>query len=88
MAYRGHVRNGVVELDDPASLPEGAEVSVEMATAENPDLVRNQGESKGGTEPIPSLYEQFKDIVGIVPDGLPEDLARNHDHYLYGTPKK
>jgi hypothetical protein len=36
MAYRGHVRNGVVELDEPASLPEGAEVSVELATLENP----------------------------------------------------
>ena len=21
-------------------------------------------------------------------DGLPEDLAKNHDHYLYGTPKR
>lgn len=20
--------------------------------------------------------------------GMPRDLARNHDHYLYGTPKK
>jgi hypothetical protein len=20
--------------------------------------------------------------------GLPQDLAENHDHYLYGTPKK
>ena len=21
-------------------------------------------------------------------DGLPEDMAMNHDHYLYGTPKR
>ena len=29
MVFRGHVRNGVVVLDEPADLPEGAEVSVE-----------------------------------------------------------
>ena len=34
-----------------------------------------------------TLAEQFKDFIGIV-DDLPEDMARNHDHYLHGTPKK
>ncbi len=26
-------------------------------------------------------------MAGIV-EGLPEDLAVNHDHYLYGTPRR
>jgi len=29
MSFRGHVKNGVVVLDEAADLPEGAEVSVE-----------------------------------------------------------
>jgi hypothetical protein len=31
MSFRGHIRNGVVVLDEPADLPEGAEVCVERA---------------------------------------------------------
>lgn len=83
MAYRGHVRNGVVELDEPASLPEGAEVSVDLIKTDGAGQVL----SNEGQDSVPSLYEQFKDFVGIISDGLPEDLSRNHDHYLYGTPK-
>jgi hypothetical protein len=30
MPYRGHVRNGQIALDQPAALPEGAEVSVQL----------------------------------------------------------
>ena len=29
MTLRGHVRNGVIVLDEPAELPEGTEVRVE-----------------------------------------------------------
>jgi len=71
MTYRGHVENGVVVLDDPVELPEGAVVQVDLAEEEQ----------------IPTLAERLKDVIGIV-DGLPEDMAEQHDHYLYGTPKK
>jgi hypothetical protein len=30
MTYRGHVKNGQITLDEPAPLPEGAEVNVEV----------------------------------------------------------
>ena len=30
MTYRGRVRNGVVELEEPGSLPDGAQVIVEL----------------------------------------------------------
>jgi hypothetical protein len=32
------------------------------------------------------LAERLKDFIGIL--DLPEDAALNHDHYLYGAPKK
>ena len=34
-----------------------------------------------------TLAERFKSVIGAGVD-LPEDLARNHDHYLHGTPKQ
>jgi hypothetical protein len=30
MTYRGHIKNGQILLDEPAELPEGTEVSVEV----------------------------------------------------------
>lgn len=33
-----------------------------------------------------TLADSLRDFIGAVSD-LPEDLAENHDHYLYGTPK-
>lgn len=32
MTYRGHIKNGQIMLDEPARLPEGAPVSVEVMT--------------------------------------------------------
>ena len=72
MTYRGHVENGMVVLDSPASLPEGAEVRVEVG-------------APGPQEP--TLGEKLMKYAGVC-KGLPSDLARNHDHYLYGVPKK
>jgi hypothetical protein len=33
-----------------------------------------------------TLAERFKNVIGEGV-GLPEDLAKNHDHYLHGTSK-
>ncbi len=30
MTYRGHIRNGQIALDEPARLPEGAPVSIDL----------------------------------------------------------
>lgn len=34
-----------------------------------------------------SLADRLRDVIGIAND-LPPDMARNHDHYLHGAPKK
>jgi len=72
MVYRGHFRNGVIQFDEPVGLADGTEV--EVIPVEGP-------------EQSPTLYERFKDFIGVV-DDLPADAADQHDHYLYGTPKK
>jgi hypothetical protein len=37
--------------------------------------------------PKKTLAERFKNVIGAGVD-LPEDLAKNHDHYLHGTPRQ
>lgn len=36
MTLRGHIENGAVVLDEPADLPDGMEVRVEVAGAKQP----------------------------------------------------
>ena len=71
MTYTGHVKNGVVVLDDPVTLPEGLAVRVEPAETGKPR----------------TLADRLRDVIGVS-KGLPSDLARNHDHYLHGSPKR
>jgi hypothetical protein len=73
-----------VEFEETVPLTEGTEVKVDSADASSEAYVPVLPEIEGE---IPTLYEQFKDIIGIVND-LPEDMAENHDHYIHGTPKK
>ena len=75
MSFEGHVENGRIVLDEPVPLPEGAKVRVEVLP------------SPAVSTDNRTLYDRLKPFVGIL-DGLPEDAALNHDHYLYGTPKK
>ena len=42
MTFRGHVEDGQITLDDPAGLPEGAEVIVDVAANGKGELVRQR----------------------------------------------
>ena len=77
MVVRGHVRNGRIEVDGEVTLPEGAsvEISVREASADGADKARR------------TLYDRLKPFIGTVKD-LPADMSVNHDHYLYGSPKR
>ncbi|MBM4048432.1 MAG: hypothetical protein FJ279_25290 [Planctomycetes bacterium] len=72
MTYRGQVIGGKVILPPEANLPDGTEVRVEP-------LQRPRGKNP--------LTKMLLEIAGDM-KGLPEDLAEQHDHYLYGTPKR
>jgi hypothetical protein len=72
MEYRGRVKGGVVVLEAGATLPEGSEVRVAPVVS---------GEGHG------TIVDKLRALAGSAPD-LPPDAARNHDHYLYGTPKR
>ena len=69
MVYKGKVKHGVVVLEKTAALPEGLEVEVRV-----PD---SDGDG-------PTLFERLEAVIGTV-EGMPSDLARNHDHYIHGS---
>lgn len=72
MTFRGHMQNGVVVFDGAEKPPEGT--PVEVAIIPQPP-------------PPGSLGEMLLEFSGTV-EGLPPDMAEQHDHYLYGTPKR
>jgi hypothetical protein len=72
MSLEGTIQNGVVVLDDGRRLPEGTRVEV---------IVREAPENKT------TLRDRLLRLAGTV-DDLPSDMARNHDHYIHGTPKR
>jgi hypothetical protein len=81
VTYRGRVKNGVVVPEAGASLPEGAEVSIDLPP------VAAANEAADEMAPLPSLLERMKSVVGTA-KGLPSDFAINHDHYIHGQPKR
>jgi hypothetical protein len=75
MTYRGYVKRGVILLRDGASLKDGTEVRVQPV------------KSPKKRSAAPSLGQKMLAHAGVV-KGLPSDLAKNHDHYLYRRPRK
>ena len=91
MVYRGHVRNGRIEMDDPVGLPEGARVELNVVSSESPTAdVKSQ--PLDAAERAMSLEEEIDRIRADVPDSewekLPADLSDQLDHYIYGLPKE
>lgn len=86
MTYRGHVENGVVLVDDPVRLPEGAAVQVKLI---EPVLATPvpQLDSNGPAIEV-ELAALWADVSASEWAQLPSDLTDNLDHYIYGTPKK
>ncbi len=73
MILFGKVSKGTVILSPEAHLPDGTEVRVEPVV-------------HGKTNRDDRVAALRRIAAGL--EGLPDDLARNHDHYLYGTPRK
>ena len=75
-SYMGTVRGGVVVFEeDPPPLPDGTKVWIEPVEVETEEST------------TPTLAERLKPVIGAA-QGLPSDLAAQHDHYLHGLPKR
>ena len=75
MTLEGIVQNGMIVLEPGATLPEGTRVTV-VAEQTLPSVPTAR-----------TAKELLMQFAGCMTD-LPSDLARNHDHYLHGTPKE
>lgn len=75
IAVKAHFDGKVIVPDEPVELPKGQALVVHIDV---PPPKRKAGESV------------LDWIVAnrITSDNLPTDLSYQHDHYLYGTPKK
>jgi hypothetical protein len=73
MTYHGFIKNGTLVLDAVPDFPEGTEVEVQILPSAPVEMT--------------GLGQRLMKYAGKA-DGLPADLARNHDHYLHGTPKQ
>jgi hypothetical protein len=81
MSFEGRIENGCVVFDQPVALAEGTPVRVEP-TNDAKDYAASTEPERPRT-----LAERLGTFLGHTVD-LPEDAALNHDHYLYGAPKK
>ena len=72
MSIHGVVSNGSIVLENPLPLPDGTKVIVSIQEL---------------SQAASPLGEMLLRHAGKA-QGLPEDAAAQHDHYLYGTPKR
>ncbi len=70
MSYHGHIKNGVVVLDEPTDLEDGTQVVVEVAA-----------KSSIATAPLDVRIERYRSLIGAL-DTMPQDWAESHDAYL------
>ena len=77
MTFRGRVQSGVVIFDGPQAPPEGETVEVAVLT---------YGEN-GENSAKESLRDVLLEFAGTI-EGLPSDMAAQHDHYIHGRPKR
>ena len=74
MSFEGIVQDGVVVLESGQSIPDGTRVEV---------LVK----ATAGDKPAEPTLGSLLRYAGVIKD-LPPDMAKNHDHYLHGAPKR
>ena len=69
MNLMGTVVNGGIVLDQPAALPDGTRVEIQLNLA---------------PQAASPLREALLKLAGTAV-GLPADMAEQHDHYIHGT---
>lgn len=72
MPYRGHVRNGMIVLDESVNLEDGTTVIVEVTGKQRVCPAAPTSTSR---------TDRYRDLIGAL-EGLPEDWSREHDRYL------
>jgi predicted DNA-binding antitoxin AbrB/MazE fold protein len=72
---------GVLRLNEPLPLPDGAQVDVTVISREEDNRDRLQEMEARSWDSLTQLLDECSIDTGV------PDLASQHDHYLYGIPK-
>ena len=81
-SLRAHFDGKVLVLDEPADLPTGTPLKVEVTL--DSEAASSEPQPRRG---ILADLADWAESLPIDPDS-PGDRAAQHDHYLYGTPKR
>ncbi|MCM3870450.1 MAG: antitoxin family protein [Pyrinomonadaceae bacterium] len=73
---------GVLRLKEPLSLPDGTQVDVTVTSHEEENGEQSQRMEDRSWDALTQLLAEC-----AIDNGVP-DLASQHDHYLYGIPKR
>jgi hypothetical protein len=76
VAVKAHFDGKVIVLDEEVDLPKDQPLLVDIQVAKARRKKKKQ-----------SVFDWIVEN-SVKDDGLPADLGYQHDHYLYGTPKK
>lgn len=73
---------GVLRLEEPLSLPDGAQVDVALIVPEKDNGATSQPMDGRSWDTLTQLLADCEIDTGVAA------LASQHDHYLYGIPKR
>ena len=79
VSFIAHTDGKVIVPDEPVDLSRGQRFVVTLEPVRDDDQ---------GQDTEPNWLRTAREVARQMPHNLPEDLAEQHDHYLYGTPKK
>ena len=77
VAIKGHFDGKVFVPDEPVDLPRGQALVWHVEVPVDPPATKPQGQG---------LMAALRPHIGSVT--MPADWSLEHDHYLYGTPKR
>ncbi len=83
MTIKGIYRNGVIVPQEEIHAHDGQEVTITLVEEQMQSReMEKSDEESGSLDDLLTLIEECQIESGIT------DLAHQHDHYLYGTPKR
>ena len=77
--FLAHTDGKVIIPDEPVDLPKGQRLRVTVEVVPEGEVTQAK---------MPDWVQDLVELSKQMPDDLPEDLAEQHAHYLYGTPKR
>ena len=81
MTYRAKMKDGQVVFEGGIKPADGVELRVDEVVEKPNEVVAPPAEGK-------TTLGQRLMKFSVIAKGLPADASINHDHYLYGTPKR